>query len=100
VNATPASLPGEDLVREGLDDLAHGRLTDLALLVLIASPRLRGRGLEVPERKADTPFEHQLYARLEERFGAGAHSQYNALIRRIVSFARSFERERRNARQT
>ena len=95
MNSTPAKLPGEDIVREGLDDLAHDRLTDFALLVLIASPRLRGLGLEIPERKTDVPFEHQLYSRLEERWGAGAHSQYNALIRRIVSFARSLEREQR-----
>lgn len=87
-------LPGEDLVREGLDALAQDRLTDSALLVLIAAPRLRALGLKIPDRSADTPFEHQLYSQLEERFGAAAHSQYNSLIRRIVSFARSLDRER------
>lgn len=98
VNSDITKHPGEDMVREGLDDLAQNRLTDFSLLVLIASPRLRGLGLEVPERKALEPFEHQLYSRLEERFGTGAHSQYNALIRRIVSFARSLEREHLRAR--
>jgi hypothetical protein len=30
---------------------------------------------------------------LEQRLGAAAHSYYNSLIRRIVSFARALERE-------
>jgi hypothetical protein len=93
MNSIPL-LPGEDLVRAGLGDLAQDRVTDCSLLVLIASPRLRGLGLNVPERKADVPFEHQLYERLEERLGPGAHSHYNSLIRRIVSYARSLDRER------
>jgi hypothetical protein len=93
MNTTPALLPGEDLVREGLNDLAQNRMTESALLVLIAEPRLRGLGLSVPERETAEPFEHQLYALLEERLGAGAHSHYNSLIRRIVSFARSVDRE-------
>jgi hypothetical protein len=93
MNPDAALLPGEEMVREGLNDLAQDRVTDLALLVLIAAPRLRGLGLQVPERKTVEPFEHQLYARLEERLGAGAHSHYNSLIRRMVSYARSVDRE-------
>ena len=93
MNSSSASLPGEDMVREGLEDLEQGRVTDYSLLVLIASPRLRGLGLTIPERKANVPFEHQLYERLEERLGAGAHSYYNGLIRRIVSYARGMDRE-------
>jgi hypothetical protein len=31
---------------------------------------------------------------LEERLGNGAHSYYNSLIRRIVSFAHALEREK------
>jgi hypothetical protein len=94
MNPDTRLLPGGDLVCGGLEDLAHNRLTESALLVLIASPRLRALGLEIPVRQADTPFEHQLYSRLEERLGSGAHSQYNSLIRRIVSFARCLDRER------
>ena|SRR5256885_13021257 len=90
--ATPL-LPGADLVEQGLTDLAQGRVSDASLLVLIAAPRLQHLGVQVPERSSQEPYEHQLYARLEERLGTGAHSHYNSLIRRIVSYARSLERE-------
>ena len=86
-------LPGEELVQEGLADLAHDRITDLSLLVLIAAPRLKRLGIEIPDRPHSKPYEHELYDRLEERLGAGAHSYYNSLIRRIVSYARGLERE-------
>ena len=88
-------LPGQELVERGLADLAEGRLTEVSLLLLIAAPRLRRLGLEVPETSFPRPREHQLYARLEERLGTAAHSQYNSLIRRIVSFARALEREQK-----
>ena len=87
-------LPCEELVQEGLADLAGGRLTEVSLLVLIAAPRLRQLGIEVPDRPHSQPYEHELYERLEERLGTGAHSYYNSLIRRIVSYARCLERER------
>src|SRR5438046_1364289 len=87
-------LPGADLVKQGLADLAGGRVSDASLLVLIAAPRLKRLGIQIPDRSPQQPYEHQLYTRLEERLGAGAHSHYNSLIRRIVSYARSLERER------
>ena len=85
--------PGEDLVQEGLADLARGQVTELSLLVLVAAPRLRRLGMEIQDRPHPRPYEHELYERIEERLGAGAHSYYNSLIRRIVSYARSMERE-------
>jgi hypothetical protein len=88
-----ALLPGEDLVTQGLADLAKGILSESALLVLVAGPRLRGLGIEVPEWPLDQPYEHALYSLIEERLGAGAHSHYNSLIRRIVSYAHALERE-------
>ena len=94
MNSTPTKLPGEDLVCAGIADLEKGQTSDNSLLVLIAAPRLRGLGLSIPECKSDVPFEHQLYERLEERLGAGAHSHYNILIRRIVSYARCLDHER------
>jgi hypothetical protein len=87
------SLPGEELVRQGLDDLAAGHMSDSALLVLIAAPRLRRLGVDVPHLEFPKPCEHLLYTQLEERLGTAAHSTYNGLIRRIVSFARARERE-------
>ncbi len=92
-----SSLPGEDLVTQGLADLANNRPTALSFLVLTASPRLRRLGIEIPDRGAARP-EHQLYSILEQHFGTGAHSQYNSLIRRIVSYARALERERSHRR--
>jgi len=87
------SLPGQDLVEQGLADLSQNRLSDSSLLVLIAAPRLERLGIHVPKRPFPRPYEHQLYDRLDQRLGAGAHSHYNSLIRRIVSFAHALERE-------
>lgn len=88
-----ALLPGQELIEQGLADLSQDRLTDSSLLVLITAPRLRRLGIQIPDRPFLRPCEHQLYTRLEERFGAAAHSHYNSLIRRIVSFAHALERE-------
>ena len=87
------ALPGQDLVEQGLADLAQDRLSEAARLVLIAAPRLRRLGIAVPDRPMAGSWEHDLYACLDERLGAAAHSYYNSLIRRIVSFARALERE-------
>ena len=92
-NGCENSLPGEDLVRQGLADLAENRLSDFSLLVLIAAPRLKRLGIVVPESDFAQPYEHSLYQRLEERLDTAAHSHYNSLIRRIVSYARALERE-------
>ena len=82
-----SNLPGADLIESGLADLAHGRETVEALLVSIAAPRLRTLGFTVPPPFDDS--ELRLYRRLAAEFGAGAHSRYNALIRRLVSFQRA-----------
>ena len=88
-----ALLPGKDLVTQGLADLTKGNLSESALLVLVASPRLRDLGIEVPELALDEPYEHALYSLIEERLGTRAHSHYNSLLRRIVSYAHALERE-------
>ena len=83
------ALPGADLIREGLRDLERGVESVPALLVLVGAPRLRRLGFEVP----DTPYfpEDRLYEQLTAVHGDGAHSAYNALIRRLVSFERAAE---------
>jgi hypothetical protein len=88
-------LPGQELVEQGIADLAHDRETDFSLLVLIAAPRLKRLGIQILERPFPRPYEHRLYARLEDRLGGGAHSYYNSLIRRIVSYAHALEREQK-----
>jgi hypothetical protein len=88
-----AHLPGGDLVTSGLRDLDSGRETEAALLVETAAPRLRRTGIDVPDRGTDRPS-HRLYDLLRATEPRSAHSRYNALVRRIVSFARAAEHAR------
>lgn len=75
-------------MRAGLDDLAAGRESEASLLVSMAAPRLRALGFDVPAGPVDPS--HRLYALLASR-DDGAHSRYNALVGRAVSFARAAE---------
>ena len=83
------ALPGSDLVGKGLKDVAAGAVTIESLLVAIAAPRLRALGYSVPGGAAEP--ELRLYQLLAAQYGDAAHSRYNALIRRIVSFQRAAE---------
>jgi hypothetical protein len=87
---TLVHLPGEDLIERGLSDLGRGELSQEALLVAIGAPRLRSLGLAVPDAGLQRP-EHRLYERLAREDPDAAHSRYNALIRRLVSFERAAE---------
>jgi hypothetical protein len=84
------AFPGGDFIREGLCDLAAGRESEAALLVAIGSPRLRRAGLQVPALRSEGA-EHRLYEFLARSHPDSAHSRYNALIRRLVSFERACE---------
>ena len=84
------ALPGGDLIQEGLADLARGAETVPALLVSIGAPRLRRIGLPVPATVIPEP-EHRLYEVLAATDSDSAHSRYNALVRRLVSFERAAE---------
>ena len=84
------TLPGNDLIEAGVLDLQAGRETISALVVAIGAPRLRRVGLELPDRLPSDP-EHRLYALLAKDGSDSAHSRYNALIRRLVSFERAAE---------
>lgn len=85
----PVSLPGHELVSAGLTDLAASRESEASLLVAMAAPRLRALGYDVPVGGGEQPS-HRLYELLSER-DRGAHSRYNALVGRVVSFARAAE---------
>jgi hypothetical protein len=81
------TLPGGDLVQRGVSDLDAGSESAEALLVSIGAPRLRSVGIEM-----SAPIvapEHKLYLLLAREKGDAAHSAYNALIRRLVSFERA-----------
>lgn len=84
------ALPGADLIEAGLADLRAGRETVEALLVAIGAPRLRTLGLDLPEKLPLNP-EHRLYHLLAADDSDSAHSRYNALIRRLVSFEQAAE---------
>jgi hypothetical protein len=84
------ALPGHDLISEGIDDLKKGVESVPSLLVSIGAPRLRRLGLPIPNRTLSSP-EHRLYKMLQRSHSDAAHSQYNALIRKLVSFERAAE---------
>ena len=83
-------LPGGDIVASGLRDLSASRDSEAADLVLIGAPRLRRLGLNVPLDRSEGA-EHRLYLRLAATDPQTAHSRYNALIRRLISFERAAE---------
>ena len=100
-HAAVADLPGAALVLSGLDALravARGEretLTPEALLVAIGARRLRAAGLEVPDAPGWPQHpELALYEAIGEAH-SDAHSRYNALIRRLVSFERALEARNR-----
>ncbi len=79
-------LPGAELVLPGIEDLRRGVESVPALLVSIGRPRLARLGLDLPSNDFDEP-EHRLYALLAAELGDAAHSRYNALLGRLLSFA-------------
>ena len=80
-------LPGADLIRAGVGDLAAGIESVPALLVAVGAPRLRQLGYAVPD-SGPTP-EHRLYTLLAQDDPDSAHGRYNALVRRLVSYERA-----------
>jgi len=80
-------LPGADLIRAGIADLAAGVESVPALLVAVGAPRLRQLGLDIPDGGAQP--EQRLYALLARDDSDAAHGRYNALVRRLVSFERA-----------
>lgn len=82
-----AKLPGHEIVDPGLADLRACRMSEEALVVLAAAPRLHSVGVDVPSGFDELGASHELYERLSRRLGNGAHSRHHALIRRVVSYA-------------
>jgi hypothetical protein len=87
-----SGLPAEALVREGLADLSAGQESVVSLLVQIGGPRLRDCGVPVPLLPDAENSDRRLYARLAATHGLEAHSQFNSLVRQLVSFERALER--------
>lgn len=87
-------LPGGDVVDAGLADLTAGRVTAESLVVSLAAPRLRREGVPVGAPLEDP--EHRLYRLLEQADPGLAHARFNALLRRVVSFADACRSARRD----
>jgi hypothetical protein len=79
------------LVVDGIADLQAGRDTAHAALVRTAAPRLREIGIQIPASSSEQPGSHRLYELLSHDDPAGAYGRYNALIRRVASFADAAE---------
>jgi hypothetical protein len=84
------ALPAYDLVSTGILDLQNDRETIPALLVAIGAPKLLRLGLPLPSILPANP-EHRLYDLLSVTGSDTAHSRYNGLIRKLVSFQRAME---------
>ena len=93
MTAELSELPGGDLVAAGLRDLARGEETTESLLVSIGASQLQAVGLTVPRPFADA--EHRLYELLRSENALAAHTRYNALVRRLVSFEQAAAHRRR-----
>jgi hypothetical protein len=85
----PTTLPGADLVEQGLEDLEARRETVEALLVSIAPTRLAAVGHTLPETVPGP--EHRLYALLAKDDANAAHGRYNALLRQLTSYLQAAE---------
>ena len=80
-------LPDQDLVAAGIADLARGVESVPALLASIGAPRLESLGVSLPSVLPNA--EHRLYELLRRDDPDAAHSRYNALVRRLVSYERA-----------
>jgi hypothetical protein len=100
INLLFTGLPAADLIASGLADVASGRETVAGELVKIGSPRLRDCGVDVQVQEEDAlEADRRLYRLLGALHGNAAHSQYNALIRQLVSFERALEQRRARERR-
>lgn len=72
---------------KGVDGLREGTESLESLLVSIAAPRLEMLGYAVPSPLPEP--ELRLSRLLDASYGDAAHSRYNALLRRLVSFQRA-----------
>jgi hypothetical protein len=92
-----SSIPGSDLVSQGLEDIRNNKITAYSLLLQVAAPRLKRLDIDVPtlagiKDPEEQAFEHQLYDLIKD---VGGHGLYNALCSRIASFAHALEADRR-----
>lgn len=84
-------LPGYEIYQKGIADMESGRESSEAYAVAIGALRLRAASIPVPESAFSFHEPHlELYRYLKKQ-GGDAHSEYNSLMRRLVSFEASCE---------
>jgi hypothetical protein len=87
-----SDLPGAEFLSDGIHDLSVGKESVPALLLEIASSRLRLAGVPVPILPKQTlDAEIRLYRLLGTQPDVDAYSQYNAHLRRLSSLCRALE---------
>lgn len=90
-------LPGAELIRTGLRDLAAGRRTVGSILVCIARPRFEELGFELGGCRGED-LELELYRMLGERGEADPYARYNALLAELSSFTEAASSRQRRSR--
>jgi hypothetical protein len=95
-----SDLPGGEILRDGLRDLAEELESVPALLVRIAEPRLTRLGIEVPASRMPSAIadELRLYRLLRAR-SADAYAEYNAWLRDLASLCDALELRAGRARR-
>lgn len=88
-------LPGEDLIRKGLSDRLHARVSVESCLVEIAGPRLERAGMLQRDQSA-VEAERTLYHLLSQP-GSDAYARYNSLLRELSSFEHALDHRLRRA---
>lgn len=75
-------------------DYSAGHVTPESCLLAVGWPRLKRSGLQLPEASPERfpEPELQLYQLLLAEKG-DAYSRYNSLLRRLISFEQSLDRE-------
>jgi hypothetical protein len=89
-------LPGYELIQKGLEDLRINTESYYTALLYSAETRLLKLGIELSGKRPDNPA-MLMYSHLKSEFGDGAHSKYNALNRRLLSFCKAREMELENS---
>ena len=94
-------LPGEKMVRVGLEDLAGGRVTPEALVLCVARTRLRSLGIDPTTPPAGAIAHEHAQLALYEMLGAlgvdDPYARYNSMLRELTSFLEAAEARRRRA---
>jgi hypothetical protein len=89
-------LPGYELIQKGLEDLRINTESYYTALLYSAETRLLKLGIELSGKRPENSA-MLMYSLLKSEFGDGAHSKYNALNRRLLSFCKSREMELENS---